>query len=214
MVPIGRWYDWRLGVFSLRNCVVLASFLLTEKGFKIKFALWFFCLPNWINKNQGIGSQKNLPSSLNRTTIFIIFSFVQPLIVLIEIPIDAAFGLLVLWLCGHTLNLMSCIGIIVSCGIVINDSILKIDAINELRKRGMPVLQAVHTAGQRRLRAIAMTSLTTIGAMVPILFTSDMGSELQQPLAIAMIATMVIGTVVSLFVIPLVYTMVANLGRK
>jgi Putative silver efflux pump len=59
-----------------------------------------------------------------------------------------------------------------------------------------------------------MTSLTTIGAMVPILFTSDMGSELQQPLAIAMIATMVIGTVVSLFVIPLVYTMVANLGRK
>ncbi len=141
-------------------------------------------------------------------------SFVQPLIVLIEIPIDAAFGLLVLWLCGHTLNLMSCIGIIVSCGIVINDSILKIDAINELRKRGMPVLQAVHTAGQRRLRAIVMTSLTTIGAMVPILFTSDMGSELQQPLAIAMIATMVIGTVVSLFVIPLVYTMVANLVRK
>ena len=141
-------------------------------------------------------------------------SFVQPLIVLIEIPIDAAFGLLVLWLCGHTLNLMSCIGIIVSCGIVINDSILKIDAINELRKRGMPIVEAVHTAGQRRLRAIVMTSLTTIGAMVPILFTSDMGSELQQPLAIAMIATMVIGTVVSLFVIPLVYTMVANLVRK
>ncbi len=132
-------------------------------------------------------------------------SFVQPLVVLIEIPIDVAFGLLVTWLCGHTLNIMSCIGIIVSCGIVINDSILKIDTINELRKSGMELMQAVHTAGQRRLRAIIMTSLTTIGAMLPILFTSDMGSELQQPLAIAMIATMLIGTLVSLFVIPLVY---------
>ncbi len=141
-------------------------------------------------------------------------SFVQPLIVLIEIPVDAAFGLLVLWLCGHTLNLMSCIGIIVSCGIVINDSILKIDAINELRKQGLPVVEAVHIAGQRRLRAIVMTSLTTIGAMLPILFTHDMGSELQQPLAIAMIATMLIGTAVSLFVIPLIYTMAANLARK
>lgn len=137
-------------------------------------------------------------------------SFVQPLIVLIEIPIDAAFGLLVLWLSGHTLNLMSCIGIIVSCGIVINDSILKIDAINELRKQGLPVIEAVHTAGQRRLRAIIMTSLTTIGAMLPVLFTNDMGSELQQPLAVAMIATMIIGTIVSLFGIPLIYTLLSG----
>jgi len=132
-------------------------------------------------------------------------SFLQPLVVLAEIPIDTAFALVVLWLCGHTLNLMSGIGIIVSCGIIVNDSIIKIDTINELRKAGMPMMQAIHTAGRRRLRAIIMTSLTTIGAMLPILFTNDMGSELQQPLAIAMIATMVIGTLVSLFVIPLVY---------
>jgi len=133
-------------------------------------------------------------------------SFRQPLIVLLEIPIDASFALLVLWITGHTLNLMSGIGIIVSCGIIVNDSILKIDTINELRKSGMPLLEAVHTAGQRRLRAIVMTSLTTIGATLPILFTSDMGSELQQPLAVAMIATMAIGTLVSLYVIPLIYT--------
>ena len=60
-------------------------------------------------------------------------SFVQPLIVLLEIPIDVAFALLLLWICGHTLNLMSAIGLIVTCGIIINDSILKLDAINELR---------------------------------------------------------------------------------
>lgn len=132
-------------------------------------------------------------------------SFLQPLIVLFEIPIDLAFALLLLWLCGHTLNLMSAIGLIVTCGIIINDSILKIDAINELRKRGAPLLDAIHEAGRRRLRPIIMTSLTTILGMVPLLFSFDMGSELQKPLSIAMIGTMAIGTPVSLFIIPLIY---------
>lgn len=132
-------------------------------------------------------------------------SFVQPLIVLLEIPIDVAFALLLLWVCGHTLNLMSAIGLIVTCGIIINDSILKLDAINELRKGGMPLLEAIHEAGRRRLRPIIMTSLTTIFAMVPLLFSFDMGSELQKPLSIAMIGAMFIGTLVSLFIIPLIY---------
>ena len=132
-------------------------------------------------------------------------SFLQPLLVLAEIPIDVAFALLLLWLCGHTLNLMSAIGLIVTCGIVINDSILKLDAINELRKAGVPLLEAIHEAGRRRLRPIIMTSLTTIFAMVPLLFSSDMGSELQKPLSIAMIGTMLVGTAVSLFIIPLLY---------
>jgi multidrug efflux pump subunit AcrB len=132
-------------------------------------------------------------------------SFVQPLIVLVEIPIDVSAALVLLWICGHTLNLMSAIGIIVTCGIIINDSILKIDVINELRKKGMPLLEAIHEAGRRRLRSIIMTSLTTIFAMVPLLFSFDMGSELQKPLAIAMIGAMVIGTLVSLFIIPLAY---------
>ena len=132
-------------------------------------------------------------------------SFLQPLLVLAEIPIDVAFALLLLWICGHTLNLMSAIGLIVTCGIVINDSILKLDAINELRKAGVPLLEAIHEAGRRRLRPIIMTSLTTIFAMVPLLFSSDMGSELQKPLSIAMIGTMSIGTAVSLFIIPLLY---------
>lgn len=132
-------------------------------------------------------------------------SFLQPLIVLLEVPVDIAFSLVLLWLCGHTLNLMSAIGLIVTCGIIINDSILKLDAINELRKTGMPLMEAIHEAGRRRLRSIVMTSLTTILAMVPLLFSHDMGSELQQPLSIAMIGAMGIGTLVSLFVVPLAY---------
>lgn len=132
-------------------------------------------------------------------------SFVQPLIVLLEIPIDIAAALGLLLLLGHSLNLMSAIGIIVTCGIIINDSILKVDIMNQLRKTGMPLMEAIHEAGRRRLNAILMTSLTSIVCMAPLLFSSDMGSELEKPLAIATIGGMVIGTPVSVFVVPLVY---------
>ncbi len=132
-------------------------------------------------------------------------NFLQPLIVLAEIPIDIAFALIVLWLTGHTLNLMSAIGIVVTIGVILTDSILKIDLINELRKGGMPLMEAIHTGGVRRLRAIIMTALTSLFSMIPILFTFDIGSELQKPLAIAMISAMTIGTVVSIFLIPLLY---------
>jgi multidrug efflux pump subunit AcrB len=132
-------------------------------------------------------------------------NFKQPFIVLLEIPIDisAALGLLIV--CGHTLNLMSCIGIVVTCGIVINDSILKVDVMNQLRKEGLPLMEVIHEAGRRRLKAIVMTSLTSIVCMLPLLFTSDLGSQLEKPLAIATIGGMLVGTLVSLFVVPLVY---------
>ncbi|MDR0845294.1 MAG: efflux RND transporter permease subunit [Tannerella sp.] len=141
-------------------------------------------------------------------------SFVQPLIVLLEIPIDVAAALFVLRLCGHSMNLMSAIGIVVTCGIIINDSILKLDAINELRKTGVPLMEAIHEAGRRRLRPIIMTSLTTMLAMVPLLFSFDLGSELQKPLSIAMISAMIIGTAVSLFTLPLVYWFIYRKEEK
>ena len=132
-------------------------------------------------------------------------NFTQPLIVLLEIPIDIAAALIFLMALGHTLNLMSAIGIIVTCGIIINDSILKVDIMNQLRKTGMDLMDVIHEAGRRRLKAILMTSLTSIVCMVPLLFSGDLGSELEKPLAIATIGGMLIGTPVSLFVVPLVY---------
>ena len=135
-------------------------------------------------------------------------SFLQPLIVLVEIPLDIAFALVFLFIFGESLNLMSAIGIIVSCGIVVNDSILKIDSVNDLRRAGMPVVKAVHVAGRRRLKSIVMTSLTTILAMVPVFFASDAGSELQRPLAVAVTGAMTIGTAVSIYLIPLLYCFV------
>ena len=132
-------------------------------------------------------------------------SFVQPLLILLEIPIDIAAAMGLLLLLGHSLNLMSAIGIVVTCGVIINDSILKVDVMNQLRKSGMNLIDAIHEAGRRRLSAILMTSLTSIVCMAPLLFSSDLGSELEKPLAIATIGGMLIGTPVSLFVVPLVY---------
>jgi multidrug efflux pump subunit AcrB len=132
-------------------------------------------------------------------------SFIQPMIVLMEIPIDVAAALLLLKVLGHSLNLMSAIGIVVTCGIIINDSILKVDIMNQLRREGYPLMEAIHEAGRRRLKAILMTSLTSIVCMAPLLFSYDMGSELEKPLAIATIGGMLIGTPVSLFVVPLAY---------
>ena len=135
-----------------------------------------------------------------------------PWIVLLEIPIDVAVTVLLLQLCGISLNLMSMIGIIVMCGIVINDSILKIDTIIQLERKGYPLLEAIHEGGVRRLKPILMTSLTTIIALVPFLWGNDIGSQLQRPLAVAMIGGMTVGTVVSLYWVPLCYYYLKRAG--
>ena len=132
-------------------------------------------------------------------------SLTQPLIVLLEVPISIAGALGLLYIFGGTINLMSLIGIIVMCGIIINDSILKIDTINRLRKEGATLMEALHVAGRIKLKPILMTSITTILALVPFLFGSDLGSELQKPLALVVIGGMFLGTLVSLYFIPLGY---------
>lgn len=133
-------------------------------------------------------------------------SFTQPLIVLLEVPIDIGGALLFLWAFGANINLMSLIGMIVMSGIIINDSILKIDTINRLiKEENYGLIKAIIIGGQRRLKPILMTSITTILALVPFLFLNGLGAELQKPLAITVIGGMLIGTLVSLYFVPLCY---------
>ena len=135
-------------------------------------------------------------------------SFIQPFIILLEMVVDVFFVVLGLWLLGETLNVMSMIGLVVMSGIIINDSILKVDTINRLRRGGMSLLRALMTAGHSRLKPIVMTSLTTILAIVPFLQRSDMGSALQYPLSLTLIIGMTVGTLVSLFFVPLLYYLI------
>jgi len=132
-------------------------------------------------------------------------SLKQPFIVLLEVPLALAGALLMLQLFGESLNIMSLIGLIVMTGIIINDSILKIDTINRLRAGGMSLLRALQTAGEYRLKPILITSITTICALLPFLFIGGLGGDLQKPLALAVIGGLVVGTFISLFFIPVFY---------
>lgn len=132
-------------------------------------------------------------------------SIVQPIIILLEVVVDVSLVIIALFFMGESINIMSMIGMVVMCGIVINDSILKIDNINKLRCNGLPLLHAIVEAGHRRLLPIVMTSLTTILAITPFLNRADMGSALQFPLSFTIIVGMLVGTLVSLFFVPMVY---------
>ena len=132
-------------------------------------------------------------------------SLLQPLLIMAEIVVDVFAGLAALWISGVSINLMSLIGLVVVSGIVINDSILKVDTINRLRRGGMELKHAIVEAGGRRMKAIIMTSLTTVLAVVPFLNRGNMGDDLQYPMSLVIIAGMVIGTFVSLFVLPALY---------
>lgn len=135
-------------------------------------------------------------------------SLIQPLIILSEIVIDMSFCLAFLWITGTSINIMSLIGLVVVSGIVINDSILKIDTINKLVASGMETEAAIHEAGHRRLKAIIMTSLTTILSVAPFLSRGNMGADLQFPMALVIIIGMSVGTLVSLFYVPAVYSVI------
>ncbi len=132
-------------------------------------------------------------------------SLIQPAIILSEIVVDIFGAMLFLKIFGSGLNLMSMIGLVVMSGIIINDSILKVDTINQLRKEGFSLLRAIFVAGGRRLKPILMTSLTTILAIAPFLIRGDMGSDLQYPLSLTIIGGMIVGTIVSIYFIPLFY---------
>lgn len=140
-------------------------------------------------------------------------SLIQPFIILLEIPINIGGALLLVWVFDGSLNIMTGIGIVVMAGIVINDSIIKIHTINSLRKSGLEVDQAILKAGEMRLKPILMTSLTTILALLPFLFISGLGADLQKPLALSVIGGLTVGTFISLYFIPILYKFLVKVSQ-
>ncbi|WP_425637700.1 efflux RND transporter permease subunit [Algoriphagus yeomjeoni] len=141
-------------------------------------------------------------------------SFIQPLIVVFTLPLGIGGAFLILWIFGASLNVMSAIGLVVMLGIMVNDAILKIDTINRLRttyvesddiSAAQALEMALHKAGQIRLKPILMTSITTILALIPIVFSSGLGADLQRPLVFAVIGGLTIGTLTALYFVPLAY---------
>ncbi len=132
-------------------------------------------------------------------------SFTTPLIVMLTVPLAAVGGIVVLWLTGQSLNAVSLIGMVVMIGLADNDAVVKLDAIRRFREQGHPVREAVLLGGRQRLRAIAMTSLTTIVGVLPLGFGWGSGGELYQPLAAGIIGGSVTATLVTFFLLPTAY---------
>jgi HAE1 family hydrophobic/amphiphilic exporter-1 len=131
----------------------------------------------------------------------------DPLVVMMSVPLAAIGVLLTLFLTNTTLNIQSYIGCIMLGGIVVNNAILLVDQTGQLRRGGMSVREAVAEAGRRRLRPILMTTLTTILALLPLAFGIGEGADAQAPLARAVAGGLTASTLITLVLIPAVYSL-------
>lgn len=120
----------------------------------------------------------------------------------------------ILWLTGHSLNIMSMIGAIMLIGIVVKNGIVLIDYISLNRERGMGIRTAVISGGKSRLRPVVMTTLTTILGMVPMAVGSGQGSEMWRPMGVAVIGGLTFSTILTLLFVPTLYCTFAGRGVK
>ncbi len=141
-------------------------------------------------------------------------SFSMPFIILFSLPFAFTGVFVALWLTDTALSVIALIGAIMLVGIVVKNGIVMVDFINLLRERGLGLSHAVVNAGKSRLRPVLMTTLTTVLGMLPLAMGVGEGSELWQPMGIAVIGGLAFSTVLTLYVIPVVYTLFGVRGLK
>lgn len=139
---------------------------------------------------------------------------IQPLLIMSVIPTTVVGAILGLFLTQRELNIMSGIGIIMLIGIVLNNAILLIDRTNQLRKEGYSVEEALVNSGKDRIRPIFMTTLTTVGGMLPLALASGTSGNYQAPLATVIIFGLMFSTLITLVLIPAVYKLFGAIGTK
>jgi HAE1 family hydrophobic/amphiphilic exporter-1 len=133
-------------------------------------------------------------------------SFLHPFVILFAIPFALVGVIAVLWALDMPLNVMVFLGAIILAGIVVNNAIVLVDYVNHLRQRGMEKTEALVQAGSVRLRPILMTTMTTVLGLIPMAIGLGEGAEIRMPMAIAVIAGLVVSTVLTLVVIPTMYS--------
>ncbi len=133
-------------------------------------------------------------------------SFIYPLCIMLTIPLAAIGAVSSLLITGLNLSITALIGIVMLIGIVVNNGIVLIDYTNRLRRRGVTTYDAVQQAAAVRLRPILMTALTTILGLLPMAFATGEGSELTVPMAVTIIGGLISSTFLTLFVLPIIYT--------
>ncbi len=138
-------------------------------------------------------------------------SLIHPFVIMFTIPLALVGAVLALYVTGTTINVVAFIGVIMLAGIVVNNAILLVDKINQLRSRGVEKTAAIMEAGRTRLRPIMMTTLTTVLGLLPMAISFGEGTEVRTPMAITVIGGLTVSTLLTLVVIPVVYSL---LDRK
>jgi len=141
-------------------------------------------------------------------------SFVHPFTILTAVPLALVGAIAALWLTGDGLHTMSLIGIVILIGIVVNDAIVKVDFIVQARERGAELRDAILEAGSVRLRPIVMTTVTTVLGLTPMAMGIGRGADLRAPLAVSVIGGLLMATVLTLIVVPVVYSVVEGARER
>ncbi len=141
-------------------------------------------------------------------------SLVHPFTVLMAVPLAVTGALLTLWVAGSTINLYSQIGMILLIGLVTKNSILLVEYANQLKERGLATVEAVREAGRIRLRPILMTSVSTVMGAVPIALGLGAGSTSRRPLGYAIVGGVLLSTLLTLFLVPVVYVVFDRLRER
>ncbi|MDT8437244.1 MAG: efflux RND transporter permease subunit [Gemmatimonadota bacterium] len=139
-------------------------------------------------------------------------SIVQPLVVLVSVPLAAIGAVAALLVAGGGWNAMSGIGVVILIGIVVNDAIIKVDFINQRRAAGVAKREAILAAGRLRLRPIVMTTVTTVLGLLPLAAGWGAGADLRAPLAVVVIGGLISATLLTLIVVPVVYSLAVSPG--
>ena len=134
-------------------------------------------------------------------------SLIHPFVILFTIPLALVGAVIALFVTGTTINIVALIGVIMLAGIVVNNAIVLVDLINQLRSQGKEKTDAILEAGRARLRPILMTSLTTALGLLPMALGFGEGSEIRAPMAITVIGGLTVSTLLTLIVIPVVYSL-------
>ncbi len=179
---------------------------------------------SWILSGADVEQRKttrelSLVAILSVALVFLVLagefaSFTTPLLVMTTVPLAAAGGIILLWLTGQSLNTVSLIGLVVMIGIADNDAVVKLDAIRRFRELGHSVNEAVLLGGRQRLRAITITSITTIVGVLPLILGLGSGGELYRPLAAGIIGGSITATLVTFFLLPTAYAVVERRAER
>ena len=141
-------------------------------------------------------------------------SLSKPFIIMMSVPFAISGVIISLWLTSTSLDMIGALGIVMLVGIVVKNGIVLVDYINLMRDRGYELNEAIQLSGQSRLRPVLMTAFTTLLGMVPMAVSSGEGSEMWQPLGIVVIGGLLVSTLVTLIVVPVMYGIMSRHGER